>query len=196
MNGAAMQTENFDLTDVDGYTLRHLSQHLCLAGRIAELHRLLALDHQVTDSGTVNLWFAAQERANNVVGYLGDLALARADAAASTDRDLRCHLPPAALALEIRYALMAASVASSSNNVSTELLGQVIGAGIWSAERGLDHAYRLADPAMRFNALFAALPHITEGERPTVLSSALTAVSTIKYDWEKALISIGRQLRS
>ena len=71
------------------------------------------------------MWFAAHDHADSIVSYLDDLARARGDSAAATDRDLGTSRPPA-LGMEIRYALMAASIASLAAKISAELLGQLI----------------------------------------------------------------------
>ena len=58
-----------------------------------------------------NVWFAAHDHADYLVSYLDDLARTRQTAAAATDEALTCHQPGSALGIEIRYALMAASIA-------------------------------------------------------------------------------------
>lgn len=75
-----MATENLEFAGIDGYSLRHLGHHLCLAGRTAELHKPLAHERRLTDNQAVNFWFVAHEQAADIQGYLGDLSLARADA--------------------------------------------------------------------------------------------------------------------
>ena len=70
----------------DGYPLRYLARHLCAAGRAADLHALLAAEHPAGEDRAVNIWFAAHDHADTVISYLADLALARADSAAATDR--------------------------------------------------------------------------------------------------------------
>ena len=120
-----------------GYPLRQLASHLCAAGRAGDLHALLAAEYPAGGGRAVNAWFAAHEHANTVIGYLADLALARADSAADTDRCLSSGRPAPSLGMEIRYALLAASVASLANKVPTELLGQLIRAGVWSSAAAL-----------------------------------------------------------
>jgi hypothetical protein len=174
-----MLTESFDLADIDGYSLRHLGHHLCGAGRFAELHTLLALDHGTAGNQAVNLWFTAHERASDVLSYLRDLSLAQVDAAANTDRDLRCHRTPVALGMEIRYALMIASTESRTANISPELLGQLINARIWSPQRGLDHARRISNPVGRARCLLAVLQSIETKERSTVTAEILEAATSV-----------------
>src|ERR1700722_8672273 len=135
-----MATENLEFAGIDGYSLRHLGHHLCLAGRAVELHKLLAHERHVTDNQVVNFWFVAHEQAADIQGYLGDLSLARADAAASTDHDLNRRSPPATLGLEIRYLLMAGTVQSRAENIATDLRTMTVSLGLWSPGGALDHA--------------------------------------------------------
>jgi hypothetical protein len=170
-----------DLNGIDGYSLRHLGRHLCLAGRAAELHRLLALEHQAGDR-TVNLWFAAHEQASDVLSYLNDLSLARADSAASTDRDLRCDRWSPSFGMEIHYLLVAASVGNLASNITASLLGQLVQAGLWSSGRALDHARHLIAPGDRFLALSSTRAVLPSGEQDAFNAEALDAVRFMRDD--------------
>jgi hypothetical protein len=140
-----------------GYPLRHLARHLCAAGRAADLHALLAAEHKAGDR-SASIWFTAHDHTDTVLGYLADLSLARADSAAATDRDLSVGRAAPSLGMEIRYALIAASIATTAGKVPVTLLGQVIRAGIWHVRRGLDHASRIVDPRSRLDGLVAGVP--------------------------------------
>src|SRR6185437_8973814 len=139
----------------DGYPLRHLARHLLHAWRAADLHRLLAVAHPVSSGREDNVWFAAHDHADCLVSYLDDLARTRQAAAGATDQALTRHQPGSALGTEIRYALMAASIASRAAGISAELLELLIRTGMWSPQRGLDHARSLNEPRDRFDALIA-----------------------------------------
>jgi tetratricopeptide (TPR) repeat protein len=166
----------------DGYPLRHLARHLCSAGRAADLHALLAADHPAGPGRAVNTWFAAQEYAGSIVSYLDDLARTRNDAAAATDKELGHHRPAVTLGLEIRYAVMAASIAGLTGGVGSDLLGQLIRTGVWSLRRGLDHARRIADPEARLKALLTIHDLLPEAEQPAVLALALAAAAAISVE--------------
>ena len=171
----------------DGYPLRHLTRHLCAAGRAAELHALLAADHPADGNREVNTWFAAHDHADSVsLYYLADLARARADSAAATDRDLHAgHLAPS-LGIEIRYALMAASVAAISDKIPDDLLEQLIRTGVWSSRRGLDHARRIVDARSRFDALLAVCGQLKANDQPAVFAQALATATAITSDYPRA----------
>ena len=96
----------------DGYPLRHLARHLHHAGRDADLHRLLATANTESSGHEVNVWFTAHDHADRLASYLDDLARARNNSATATDHALARHQPASSLGTEIRYALMAASIAS------------------------------------------------------------------------------------
>jgi hypothetical protein len=81
------------------------------------------------------------------------------------------------LGTEIRYTLMAASIASQSEQVTAQLLKQLVQTGIWSRQRGLDHARRLAAPADRFKALLTVHHTDPAPADGSVIAEALAPVS-------------------
>jgi hypothetical protein len=186
--GLPVLAEDPSAADVDGgYPLRHLARHLCHAGRAGDLHALLAVERPASENHVVNTWFAAHDRAESIISYLDDLARARRDSAIATDRVLVCHQPAATLGMEIRYALMAASIASLTDNVSADLLGQLIHAGVWSPQRGLlDHARRIVDPSKRFEALLTISSQVNPEEHSVVMAQALKTATAITDDYSRS----------
>jgi hypothetical protein len=170
----------------DGYPLRHLGRHLLHARRAADLHRLLGVAHPVSSGREDNVWFAAHDHADCLVSYLDDLARARQAAAAATDQALAQHQSGPALSTEIRYALMASSIASRAAGISAELLGLLIRAGIWSPRRGLDHARSLNEPSDRFDALVAVHLYLNTDEQSAVVAEALAAATAITDERRRA----------
>ena len=175
-----MLTENFDVTGIDGYSLRHLGHHLCVAGRAGELHRLLALEQQVAGDQASNFWFAAHDYAGSLTSYLDDIDRAWADCARATDEALSTGEVAVSFGLEIRYVLMAGAVATRANNITTDLLGMAVSAGLWSPQRALDHAHRLTSASERlraFNTLRTLLPR---GQQDGLNAEALETASGIR----------------
>src|SRR6266496_3859513 len=169
-----------------GYPLRYLAHHLCHAARTADMHTLLAIEHQDAGSHPVNTWFAAHDHADSIISYLDDLAWARSDAETASDQYLiRCQAAPS-LGTEMRYALMAASIASHTANISADLLGQLVRNGIWSSERGHDQARRITDPREQLDALLVLYGNISDQEQPGVLAQALTAATAIPSTFNRA----------
>jgi hypothetical protein len=169
-----------------GYPLRHLAWHLCAAGRAADLHALLAAEHPAGADRAVNTWFAAHDHADTAFSYLADLALARADSAAATDRDLNADRTAPSLGMEIRYALMAASIANTAGKFPAGLLGQLVQSGMWPSRRGLDYARRIAAPHRRLGALLEVNEQLPAKDQPPVLAQALAAVTAITDDSYRA----------
>jgi hypothetical protein len=175
-----MLTENFDLTGIDSYSLRHLGHHLCAAGRADELHRLLALEHQVGSSRLVNFWFAAHDYAGSLTGYLDDIDLAWADCARATDEALSVGQIAVSFGLEIRYMLMAGAVASRANSITADLLGMTVSAGLWSPERALDHVHRLTSASERLKAFNVLRPLLPLDQQDALNAEALEAATSIR----------------
>ena len=153
-DGLPVLAEDPSAAGIDGgYPLRYLAHHLCHAGRAADLHALLATEHPGAGGHLVNTWFAAHDHADSIISYLDDLARARSDAVTATDQYITRGQAASSLGTEMRYALMAASIASYTANISADLLGQLVRTGMWSSQRGLDHARRIADPGRQLEAL-------------------------------------------
>ena len=170
----------------DGYPLRHLARHLHHAGQTDDLHQLLATSKPLVNGRDASVWFAAHDTAACLVSYLDDLARARGIAAIANDKAMSQGLFAPALGTEIRYALMTASIASRAAHISPELLSQLVSEGIWSPDRGLDHARRLADPASRCHALMAVHPKVSTACRVTIIAEALDAASAISDSTDQA----------
>jgi hypothetical protein len=166
----------------DGYPLRHLASHLHHAGRAADLHQLLATAKPLSGNRAANVWFTAHDTADCLLSYLDDLARARSISAAATDQAIARHQPAPTLGTEIRYALMATSITSRSVSISPELQDQIIRTGMWSPERGLDHARRLTDPQSRCRALMVVHKHAAAAVRPAIAVESLDAAVAISDD--------------
>src|SRR6185295_7236892 len=105
---AAVEQNPF--ANLDEYEIRHLVQHLDSLRDVARLHRLLAME---TLAGR-NAWHEAKERIDDDTGFAADIERARARAT-----------PPGAGAspdLQLRYALILATMSSLAGNVALELV--------------------------------------------------------------------------
>ena len=136
------------LAGLNGYELTHLVAHLTAAGRLDDVHRLLALDRVVTEpvpdlpgwldnlrrrrrtrAVERNAWNSAHESATSANGYLADIALARER---SDD-----------LGLELRYTLIEATVRGRDQAIPAELVEAMVTAGLWTTDDGISHAVQL-----------------------------------------------------
>jgi hypothetical protein len=185
LDGAmASLAEDPRLGGIDGgYPLRHLARHLQQANRADDLFRVLRTERAAGDSQVagqvVNVWYQTHEVAGDLAHYLDDLHRADAIVAETTDQAVARHERAPSLGQEIGYALMAASIASRTQNVPSALMGCAVKAGLWSPARGLDHARRLPDPGGRIQALLAIQPYLPAADQPGVLAEALTDAAGI-----------------
>jgi hypothetical protein len=175
-----------------GYGLRHLPRHLLLAGRAADLHRLLR--RSVPDSGgrMVNLWFAMHQRGSSVSEYLADVHLARQEAEAATDMEMAAGYPAHSLGLEFRYALLVAAVQAADDAVSADDLVHLAGLQMWNPAKTLAHARRLSRPAGQGAALAGLAPLLTEHLVPQAYDAANSLTDAAAR--AKALAAISARL--
>jgi hypothetical protein len=107
--------------------LLHLATHLISAGQDEAVHQLLAADWP-TDPAFAgrgraeNAWYLAHERAGETAAYLRDVSLALRLAEAVTDQALASGEPAPSIGLEVRYALVTASIVSIAGNIPPALL--------------------------------------------------------------------------
>jgi NB-ARC domain-containing protein len=137
-----------DLPD-DGYVHAHLLGHLEKSGRIADLHALLSSEMPDGRNG----WFEARDRLSQVGGYLEDVARAWNLAASAAAARLAAGQPAPEVALEVRYALITATVLSMGGNIPPALAVRLLQEKIWSPEQALAYSRR---------ALVDLAPHLPE----------------------------------
>ena len=161
-----------------GYGLRHVAEHLIEAGREGELHQLLSLEWPGHDPAgqPVNAWYSVEGFGDDA-RYLADVAIAwRAAGRELADADRNRS---DSIGLQLRYALITASVNSVAASVPPNLLAALVAHGTWTPARGLAYARKAPTPRSRVAALAALAPHLTEPVRVSVLREALAAVGAI-----------------
>ncbi|WP_238005861.1 ATP-binding protein [Dactylosporangium sp. AC04546] len=114
----------------DGYALRHLVAHLAHTDRWTDIRQLL-LGSITGDGHLANVWYQAHDTHDSIDNYLDDLNHARRHAAECVDADLAAGGLAATLADEIWYGLVAASIHSLTNNISSDLLEQLVSTSMW-----------------------------------------------------------------
>ena len=142
-----------------GYALRWLTWHLLAAGRENDLHQLL------TCGTGQNTWFAAHDGTGDVAGYLHDVGRARGAAQR--------------LGMQVRYALVEASIASLSTALPPALIGELVTRGCWTASRALSLIKRMSHEQRQAQAL----AHIVERLPEELLGPALSVA--IRYREEE-----------
>jgi hypothetical protein len=187
-NGLPALAQDPAIAEIDGgYPLRNLAFHLVRAGRVSDLHLLLAAEHVTGDGHVINVWLTAHDHADAILSYLTDVELAKKDIVASTDRTLTRRGSATTLGLEIRYALIASSLNSVTAGIPAALLEQLVRLEAWSPRRAYDHAQRLVSPVDQLNAMVAIYNALEPSERPPdLLDQMLRAASAIADERERA----------
>lgn len=182
------------LARVDGdYALRYLVIHLQKAGRLDDLHALLACESTPPAGVHHNVWYLAHEAAGTVGDYLADLQRARdiVHQAVAFRHVGRGQAPP--WGLELHYTLLLAAVKTLAANVPYQLVARLVEHRIWSPTRGLATIRQVGDPVHRAYGLPVLLPHLDRVERATVLAEAAQAIAEIVdpdrrgWAWREAL---------
>ncbi len=125
---------------IDDYGLAHLASHSARAEWAESLHELIS-----------ERWAAIKEqREGSLTGFLADTAVAWAAADASFD-----------IALQVRYALVSASVHSMSSSLPPSLLGVLLDQGIWTSGQALRSIEQITDEEGRATALSILAPRLT-----------------------------------
>ena len=159
------------------YGVLNLITHLEAARRDADIHELLALD---SPAGAVtgqpgqvrNAWFAAHELIGETVAYSADVELAWSLAKASSDRAFAGAEPVSGIGLEIRYALVAASISSITASIPAQLVAALVADDYWTVGQGLKHARLLPTAEAKSAALIDLLAQVNSLQRADDGSSA------------------------
>jgi hypothetical protein len=182
---------------VQRYGLTHLIQHLAMADRTEEAHRLLALEWPTETSAgrqarAENAWWQAHERATETNSYLRDIRMVGQHAAIESDDGLARGQPAASIGLELRYALVASSTVSIAANLPSGLLTALVAKQIWSPTQALAYCREMPLSTNKVHALAALAPHLPAAS----LRDALDLTSTIDHpDWRtRALVALAPHL--
>lgn len=164
------------------YEVRHLVQHLANAGHDGDLHRLLRLE---AGPDRTNAWFAERDGRDDVGGYLDDVVLARGLASAACIDAVARGLPAIALAQELRYVLVTASISSLSRNLPPALLAALVATNEWSSTQALRYAARQPFAPLRAEAFALVAEHCAGDEQRDCLRQAVDAARAISFrpDW-------------
>ena len=171
--------------ETPGYGTRHVVSHLLAGGQWARAHRLLTLEWQEDGRG-VNAWLTVQDRLGEPEVFLRDLRAAWETVAQGNAAAAEKERPIPHLGVEIRYALMQASVNSLAGNIPPELMAALLEHGIWRPAQALAYARRVPGPSQRAEALGALAARLPEGEREAVLAEALAAAREIGDERRRA----------
>ncbi|MER6204629.1 hypothetical protein [Streptomyces sp. NPDC001642] len=151
-----------------GYGLRNVPFHLDAAGRVEDLHRLLAC-RPMNREGQVssNTWYEALNGSGDLSHFLSHVARARAAAErdgerARTDSTSPPEFHSGGLGLEIRYALILSSLASLAMNTPPQVIAAMTNREVWTFEQTIGHVLRRPNAAERVSAMRALAEHLAE----------------------------------
>ncbi|MBN1810840.1 MAG: hypothetical protein JXA14_03295 [Anaerolineae bacterium] len=170
----------------DGYIHSHLTWHMEQAGRVAEIHALLA---EETDKGH-NGWSEARERLGQTAGYLADVSHAwrlaeeqDADAQARPAGEPHRRRP---VGLQCRYALILASLNSLAGNIPAELMLTLVSLGRWTPAQALSYARQVPKLRERVEVLAALASQLPRGLKEEALIGGQAAALALEDDKERA----------
>lgn len=159
----------------DGYIHSHLVWHMEQANQLDQIHALLA---EETPSGR-NGWYHAKEQLGQTAGFLADVNRAA----------LVLHqqyIPSETIiGLQIRYALIAASLNSLARNVPLSLLVALVEKKLWTPAQGLAYAQQLFDLVQQAKALVELSAHTIPGIRKLTVQKALDVARQINDSWQQ-----------
>jgi hypothetical protein len=156
------------------YDFHHWVAVQAQAGTKASVHRLFALH----DVAARNAWFAAREARNELAGYREDLSVAHDLANAAGD-----------LALQLRYALMDATLAELASNLKPGLIARFMATGTWTQAHALAWARLARDPQQTLQTVTQALRQAGADERDELAALALDTAAAIA-DSDNRVLSV------
>ena len=180
---------NEDIPD-DGYIHARLTWHMEKAGQVRAIHALLSEEEER------NAWFQKRERLGQTAGFLEDVSRAWKLAEKDSEECARREEPAPSISLEVRYALMVASLSTLAQNVPPILLTALVEKGLWPPAQGLAYALQVPEPEQRAKALVGLAPYLSEALREEMLWKAVAIARSIENGRErtKALARLALQL--
>ncbi len=170
----------------DGYIHANLVWHLEQAGQVDQIHALL---NEETATGR-NGWYQIKEQLGQTAGYLADVTQA--------ERLLhQQNLPPSKIiGMQIRYALMLASLNSLARNLPLTMLIALVEKKLWSPAQGLAYACQLLNPEQQARALIELSVYQSPGAREITVQKAIQVATEISDAWlqTETLIDLAQRL--
>ncbi|MGD1808754.1 NB-ARC domain-containing protein, partial [Dapis sp. BLCC M126] len=154
----------------DGYIHQHLVWHLEKAGKIEEIHGLLA---EESKSGT-NGWYETCELLGQMGIFITDVARAW-ELAVDLDEGRLSQV----VSLQCRYALITASINSLAANLPGNLLVALVKHNFWTPEQGLAYALQKPEPRDKGDSLAKLVDYLPDSLKKA-FSEVLATARQIK----------------
>jgi hypothetical protein len=162
----------------DGYIHNHLIWHMQKAGWNKEIHALLCEE----TSDKKNSWYLVREKMGQSTGFLEDVSRAWRLAESDSSREFEEKGKAENIGIEVRYALITASINSLSANIPLELLISLVKNDIWTPIQGLAYARQMPKLEQHCDALRFLVPLLPKEMRDEVLDEYIEIVRKIKDD--------------
>ncbi len=176
----------------DKYIHSHLTWHMEQACQIHEMHALLKEEHE-----NRNAWYQAQDRLGQTTEFLEDVFRAWRMAEKDSEEYISQERHTTNISLEVRYALITASINTLAQNIPHTLLTALVGKGIWTPAEALAYALRVPESKQRAETLMELVPYIPdESLQDDILRRTLAIVEAIENERErvKVLASLASNL--
>ena len=167
----------------DGYIHQHLVWHLQKAGKIEEIHRLLA---EKSKSGA-NGWYETYDRLGKTELFINDVTQAWKLAEIDWDQDTLAQV----ISLQCRYALITTSINSLAANLPVNLLVALVKHDLWTPEQGLAYALRKPNQGEKVDSLVKLVDYLPANLIKPALANALLAARQIQSKKYRAEVLIG-----
>ncbi|WP_375339668.1 NB-ARC domain-containing protein [Okeania sp. SIO2G4] len=164
----------------DGYIHQHLVWHLEKAGKIEEIHGLLAEESQSGANG----WYETCERLGQMGIFITDVARAWELAEVDWDEDRL----PQVIGWQCRYALITASINSLAGNLPVNLLVALVKHDFWSPEQGLVYALQKPNQGDKISSLAQLVGYLPANLKKLALSEALATAQQIQAEKDRAKV--------
>jgi len=152
------------------YGAKYLPVHLGRAGRVEDLHRLLAVER-----GGKPLWYEIESAQDDLFQYF-----AHVDAAQKLAQEQALSPEPLdGLAGVVRYSLILSSLNSIATNLPPALLRGLLETELWTVVRARSYAERCREGSPRASALTQLLGFLEGAARETCVSKILENVGRV-----------------
>jgi len=164
---------------VERYGVSHLTAHLKEARQEEAIHHLLALDSPVAvvagrPARKENAWYSVHDRIGQIAAYSDDIglawSLAKIPAGVSAEDTVTAEI-----GLEVRYALVTASITSIAASIPPRLLVALVECGNWPAGQAFAYAGKIPVAEVRARALVHLLSVLRASGDPVSESAEIAA---------------------
>lgn len=160
------------LNPAELYKMTYVFDHLARGGEVALIHRILALE--TPGDLQRNLCHTAYERCGEISTYLRAVRMAWRLAERTTDEACAAGQAAESIALEVLYALVVGSIATTAASLPVPLLVSLVEQGLWTSQQALTFAQSIPSPRERTRALIGISAADDEETRTTALRAALS----------------------